>query len=280
MFFRFILINIFIFSYLIGNDLANSNKKDIKNYLCDDCDKKGLKSKAEQKALDQNEIIDYIKLRENINTLEPTNLDEKDFVTGLNKKPQKDLISILNKSIDKSQVFISPSIGATYIKSYRPYILPTLNVKIGYQDFIGAYNNDFGLRIYSDILIASNILESIQRNPLDEEFIESSLSIFSINIDSSYELNLSNSVRFGAGFGFGFGFMSYSDEYWDTLRGFSANALLNSYLLFNQSHKIDLGLRVFFYGLGKYITRHVDPLASHNNFINPINIMVGYSYVF
>lgn len=230
----------------------------------------------------ENKEIEYIKLRENIDTKSPKNLKEIDFIDGLQKEDGKKHTSgLLHTSIDKSQVFVSPSIGITYINSRESFMLPTMDIKMGYQDFLGAYNNNFGLRIYSDILIASNILNSISRSPLDEEFIDSSLSIFSVNTDFSYEISINSMMRFGLGSGFGFGFISYSDEYWDILRGFSSNAIAYIYFLFNSAHKLDVGLRVFFYGLGKYVTRKIDAQSLiESNFINPTSVMIGYSYVF
>lgn len=228
--------------------------------------------------------------RENIDTIKPKHEKIETLQIGIddakNKKEIKDSIEKIEYRKNATQLFFGMQIGSTFAAvADNVNILPTINLKLGFQNFLGIASRQVGLKIYFDAFVASNILSSFKNDPY-ADFIDSSFSATNFNAEVMYEISIQSSLRFGVGCGFGIGYMTYHDKYWDKLNGFASNLSLITYLSFYDRHKIELGFKTFFYHYGSYITRKLDnvvqdpSLLYSSNFAKPISLGLGWIYVF
>lgn len=234
--------------------------------------------------------INEVYERENINTIEPNQSSLETLQIGINdarnKEDRKHAIDKVEHSEYKTQLFIGIQIGSTFAAvADNVNVLPTINLKLGFQNFLGIASKQVGLKIYLDTFIASNILSSFKNDPY-ADFIDSSFSATNINAEVMYEIPISHILRFGVGCGFGVGYMTYNDKYWDKLNGFASNVTLLTYLSFYERHKIELGFKTFFYHYGSYVTRKLDGVVQDpsglysSDFAKPMNLSLGWVYVF
>lgn len=237
-----------------------------------------------------NDSMNEVYERENINTVEPKQSSVETLQIGIddakNKLERERAIDKVEHSEYKTQLFFGIQIGSTFAAvADNVNILPTLNLKLGFQNFLGIASKQVGLKIYLDTFIASNILSSFKNDPY-ADFVDSSFSATNINAEVMYEIPVAKNMRFGVGGGFGVGYMTYHDKYWDKLNGFASNVSLLTYLSFYDKHKIELGFKTFFYHYGNYITRKLDVVVQNpsdiysSDFAKPMSLSLGWVYVF
>ncbi|MDY5185281.1 hypothetical protein [Helicobacter trogontum] len=228
--------------------------------------------------------------RERIYTLEPQNYSVEDLQIGINdaqnKVQREQAKHKLENSEYKTQLFLGVQLGATFAAvADNVNVLPTINLKVGFQNFLGITSKQIGLKIYIDTLIASNILSSLKNDPY-ADFIASTFNAININAEVMYEFPISNDMKFGIGAGFGIGYMTYNDKYWDKLNGFASNITLLTYISFHEKHKLELGFKTFIYHYGSYITRKLNDVVQNpsnifsSDFAKPMNLSLGWVYVF
>ncbi len=228
--------------------------------------------------------------REQMHTIEPKQAPIETLQIGINDAQnqieRKHALDKIERSEYKTQLFFGMQIGSTFAAvADNVNVLPTLNLKLGFQNFLGIASKQVGLKIYLDAFIASNILSSLKNDPY-VDFMHSSFSATNVNAEVMYEIPIAHSVRFGIGGGFGIGYMTYNDKYWDRLDGFASNISLLLYFSIYERHKIELGFKTFFYHYGSYITRKLDGVVQNpselnsGDFAKPMNLGVGWIYVF
>ena len=280
------------------NNTENTNPKETKKtenkieYETDPIEEQHTKSikQAIERMQKVKDSMNEVYERENINTIKPRQLSVETLQIGINdarnKEERKHAIDKVEHSEYKTQLFIGIQIGSTFAAvADNVNVLPTLNLKLGFQNFLGIASKQVGLKIYLDTFIASNILSSLKNDPY-ADFIDSSFSATNVNAEVMYEVPISHIMRFGVGCGFGVGYMTYHDKYWDKLNGFASNVSLLTYLSFYDRHKIELGFKTFFYHYGSYITRKLegvvqDPSGLYSSdFAKPMNLSLGWIYVF
>lgn len=240
----------------------------------------------------ENAIKDmqYVQERELKHTIKKEKLDKNTLQKGINNahtKKQEELAAQKVKIGEyNSNLYFGIQVGATFTSvADNTHILPTINIKFGYQDFLGISSRQFGLKIYGDAFIGSNILESFKNDPL-LDFVDTTFSATNINAAVIFEVNVSKRIRFGLGAGFGIGYMTYHDAYWDILNGFSSNVSFETYLSFGNRNKIELAYKNFFYHYGNYVTRKLENVVNtpYNilsaDFAKPMSLSIGWSYVF
>ena len=228
--------------------------------------------------------------RENMYTIEPKNYSVKELQIGIsdaqNKIQKKQATNKQESSEYKTQLFFGIQLGAIFAAvADNVNILPTINLKVGFQNFLGITSKQIGLQIYLDTFIASNILSSLKNDPY-ADFVASTFNATNINAEIMYELPISHSMKFGFGAGYGVGYMSYNDKYWDKLNGFASNISLLTYISFFDKHKLELGFKAFIYHYGSYVTRKLGGVVQEPNnifssdFAKPMNLSLGWVYVF
>ncbi len=228
--------------------------------------------------------------REKIYTLEPQNYSIEDLQIGIsdaqNKAEREQARKKLESSEYKTQLFFGVQLGTTIAAvADNINVLPTLNLKVGFQNFLGISSKQVGLKIYLDTLVASNILSSLKNDPY-ADFIASTFSATNVNAEVMYEIPISKDMKFGVGTGFGVGYMTYSDKYWDKLNGFASNVALLTYISFYEKHKFELSFKTFIYHYGSYVTRKLEGVAQNpvdifsSDFAKPMNLSLGWVYVF
>ncbi len=228
--------------------------------------------------------------RENKHTLKLEQNSIENLQIGVNdaknQKEKEVALQKLNNSEYKTQLFLGLQIGSTFTAVLDNInVLPTINLKIGFQNFLGIASKNIGLKIYFDSFLASNVLSSLKNNPF-VDFVDSSFSSTNINAEVMYEMPISSFLRFGFGGGFGVGYMTYKDAYWDKLNGFASNISLLFYFSFKDTHKLEIVAKTFFYHYGSYVTRKLDNVVQNPNnlyssdFTQPINLSIGWVYVF
>ena len=230
---------------------------------------------------------DYVLEREKKNTVRPDKQAKEILQIGLDKastKDQQELSKeILKSKHDKSHLYLGISAGITFSAvADNKHVLPTITGRIGYQNFLGISSQHIGFRITVDSFIASNIALGISATAFDD-FIDTTFSFNGVSAEIVYEVPLSLRWRYAVSGGYGLGYMTYHDEYWDRMNGFSSNVLISSYLSWRDKHKIELGFRTFFYHYGSYIQRRLGSITSliqSSNFATPISLVLGWNYVF
>lgn len=285
-------------------------KKQVKEILKDSKTDSNIESKNEDEAQDitqmrqQNQKMEiylkrrndaikdmnYVHERELMHTIKPEKLDSKTLQEGASSaKTQKEVESAHQKAnFDdfKTHLFLGLHGGVTFSAvASNTHALPTINIKVGFQNFFGASAMQLGVRVYADNYVASNILLSLQNDPLTD-FIDTTFTATNMNAELVFEVNVSKRIRFGLGAGFGVGYMTYHDEFWDTLNGFATNAGVITYLTLNNRNKIELGYKLFFYSYGDYITRKLENVVEkpynllNSDFAKPMVLSAGWVYVF
>ncbi|PAF49337.1 hypothetical protein BKH43_06710 [Helicobacter sp. 13S00401-1] len=235
---------------------------------------------------ESKQIDNYIKNRSLINTVAPDSSNQRYKLQGglfSKYQDQNAIASNVDLGVSKTQVFIGILTGVT-LTSVRDnkHTLPNINIKLGYQNFLGAYGNYFGIRVYVDNLYASNLLSRFFELPNLDGFVDTSLNLASINVDLMADIPLSKYVKGGLSAGYGIGYMQYSDEYWDSLKGLSANVNLEASLLLFDRHRISFRIGKIFYYYGSFVTRRLSVTSDFRqaDFASPLNIDLGYSYAF
>lgn len=234
--------------------------------------------------------MNYVHEREKMNTIMPKKLDSKTLQEGaMSAKTDKEIEAAHKKAeFDefKTHLFLGIHGGITHTSvADNTHILPTANLKVGFQNFFSALSKQLGVRVYADLFVASNIFLGLENNPL-VDFIDTTFIASNANIQAVYEVNISRHLRFGLGAGFGIGYMSYHDEYWDRLNGFASNIGVITYFSINNRHKIEFGYKVFFYAYGDYITRKLTDIVDKpynilsSDFAKPMSLSAGWVYVF
>lgn len=248
-----------------------------------------MKERVEQTSRIQD-AMQSVYEREKMNTIEPRQDSIESLRIGIsdakNSAERKHALEQIERSEYKTQLFFGVQLGSTFAAvADNVNVLPTLNLKLGFQNFLGIASKQVGLKIYFDTFLASNILFSLKNDPY-ADFIDSTFSATNVNAEVMYELPISQSVRFGVGGGFGVGYMTYHDKYWDKLNGFASNVSLLSYFSFHERHKVEMGFKSFFYHYGSYITRKLDGVVQDPSglrsydFAIPMNLSIGWIYVF
>lgn len=234
--------------------------------------------------------MNYVHERELMHTIKPEKLDSKTLQEGaLSAKTQKQVQEAHDKAdFDnfKTHLFLGLHGGITFSAvASNVHTLPTINIKVGFQNFFGSLARQYGVRVYADTNVASNILLSLKNDPL-ADFIDTTFTATNVNAELVFEVNISKRIRFGIGAGFGVGYMTYHDEFWDSLNGFASNAGVITYLTLNNRNKIELGYKLFFYSYGDYVTRKLENVVDkpynllNSDFAKPMVLSAGWVYVF
>ncbi|RDU66357.1 hypothetical protein CQA53_03815 [Helicobacter didelphidarum] len=233
--------------------------------------------------------MNYVYEREQKHTIKPEKLSIESLQEGINNaqtETQKELAK--NKILQseyKSHFFLGLQLGVTFTSvANNIHSLPTINLKLGFQNFLGIASKQIGLKIYADTFVASNILSSLKNDPF-ADFVDTTFSATNINAEAIFEAPVAKFLRIGGGIGFGIGYMTYHDNYWDELNGFASNVSLLAYLSIKERHKVELGFKTFFYHYGSYITRKLSVVETPNTilsaeFARPMSLNIGWTYVF
>ncbi len=281
MYFKTLFCICFLYSYMYASNDANNHK---------DSNKDNNIKFSIQNMESIHESMQEVYEREAKNTIKPTQDSIENLQIGVSNvtsiKDKKIVKQRIKNNEYKTQLFAGVQIGSTFTAvSNSVNVLPTINLKIGFQNFLGIAKKQVGLKIYFDSFIASNVLSSLKNNPFTD-FIDSSFNAVNLNAEVMYEFPISKYFRFGFSGGYGIGYMTYEDKYWDKLNGFASNISLSTYFSFKEVHKFELVLKSFFYHYGSYVTRKLDNVVQNPHsiysadFTQPINLSIGWIYVF
>lgn len=270
---------------------------DIKQYdngkqpLTDDEATKFMKSLQTNIQRQQNAYrdMDYVYEREQKHTVQQEKLSRESLQEGIhdvrNVSEKEEAVDKVKHTEYKSHLFLGLHIGTTFTAvSNNVKVLPTLNLKMGFQNFLGIASKHIGLKIYADSVIASNIFESLNINSLID-FVDTTFTATNINAEVIFEMPISRHLRIGMGGGFGIGYMTYHDIYWDRLNGFASNLQLLAYISWKEKHSFEIGYKTFFYHYGSYVTRTLNVVNTphsilSSDFARPMSLSIGWTYVF